>query len=99
MKHIEKIEFKDVSLSYDGVNTILDKISFVAEKPKQIAIVGKSGTGKTSLVNLLPRFYDICGGSILINDIDYKEYKLEELIAKRGKYYELYISKEKIITR
>ena len=76
---IEKIEFKDVSLSYDGVNTILDKISFVAEKPKQIAIVGKSGTGKTSLVNLLPRFYDICGGSIFINDIDYKEYKLEEL--------------------
>ena len=76
---IEKIEFKDVSLSYDGVNTILDKISFVAEKPKQIAIVGKSGTGKTSLVNLLPRFYDICSGSIFINDIDYKEYKLEEL--------------------
>lgn len=79
LENIEKIEFKDVSLSYDGINTILDKINFRVEKPMQIAIVGKSGTGKTSLVNLLPRFYDICGGSILINDIDYKEYKLEEL--------------------
>lgn len=79
LDNIEKIEFKDVSLSYDGINTILDKINFRVEKPMQIAIVGKSGTGKTSLVNLLPRFYNICGGSILINDIDYKEYKLEEL--------------------
>lgn len=79
LENIEKIEFKDVSLSYDGVNTILDKINFTVEKPMQIAIVGKSGTGKTSLVNLLPRFYEICNGSILINDIDYREYKLEEL--------------------
>ena len=79
LENVEKIEFKDVSLSYDGVNTILDKINFTVEKPMQIAIVGKSGTGKTSLVNLLPRFYDICNGSILINDIDYREYKLEEL--------------------
>lgn len=45
----------------------------------QIAIVGKSGAGKTSFVNLLPRFYDICNGNILINGIDYREYKLEEL--------------------
>lgn len=79
LNHIETIEFKDVSLSYDGVNTILDKISFKVNKPMQIAIVGKSGAGKTSLVNLLPRFYDICNGNILINGIDYREYKLEEL--------------------
>lgn len=76
---IETIEFKDVSLSYDGVNTILDKISFKVNKPMQVALVGKSGVGKTSLVNLLPRFYDICNGNILINGIDYREYKLEEL--------------------
>lgn len=79
LNHIETIEFKDVSLSYDGINTILDKISFKVNKPMQIAIVGKSGAGKTSLVNLLPRFYDICNGNILINEIDYREYKLEEL--------------------
>ncbi len=79
LNHIETIEFKDVSLSYDGVNTILDKISFKVNKPMQIAIVGRSGAGKTSLVNLLPRFYDICNGSIFINETDYREYKLEEL--------------------
>ena len=56
---IETIEFKDVSLSYDNVNIILDKISFKVDKPIQIAIVGKSGAGKTSLVNLISRFYDI----------------------------------------
>ena len=79
LNHLETIEFKDVSLSYDGVNTILDKISFKVNKPMQIAIVGRSGAGKTSLVNLLPRFYDICNGSIFINETDYREYKLEEL--------------------
>jgi len=79
LNHLETIEFKDVSLSYDGVNTILDKINFKVNKPMQIAIVGRSGAGKTSLVNLLPRFYDICNGSIFINETDYREYKLEEL--------------------
>ena len=79
LNHIETIEFKDVSLNYDGINTILDKISFKVNKSMQIAVVGKSGAGKTSLVNLLPRFYDICNGNILINETDYREYKLEEL--------------------
>lgn len=76
---INSIEFKNVSLSYDGVNTILDNINFKVNKPIQIAIVGKSGAGKTSLVNLLPRFYEINNGSILINGEDYKSYKLDEL--------------------
>lgn len=79
LESIKTIKFKDVTLNYDGINTILDKINFRVSKPMQIAIVGKSGAGKTSLVNLLPRFYDICNGSILINETDYREYKLEEL--------------------
>ena len=79
LKQINSIEFKDVSLSYDGINIILDKINFKVDKPMQIAIVGKSGAGKTSLVNLLPRFYEITHGSICINGKDYREYKLEEL--------------------
>lgn len=79
LDHIESIEFREVSLSYDQTNMILDRISFKVNKPMQIAIVGKSGAGKTSLVNLLPRFYDICHGNILINDIDYNKYQLKEL--------------------
>lgn len=77
--NINTLEFKDVSLSYDEKNIILDKINFKINKHMQIAIVGRSGAGKTSLVNLLPRFYDICNGSILINGIDYREYKLNSL--------------------
>ena len=76
---INSIEFKNVSLSYDGVNTILDDINFKVNKPIQIAIVGKSGAGKTSLVNLIPRFYQLTEGQILINGIDYTNYKLNEL--------------------
>lgn len=79
LKNVNSVEFKDVSLSYDGINTTLDKISFKVDKPMQIAIVGKSGAGKTSLVNLLPRFYEINNGSILINGEDYRNYKLDEL--------------------
>lgn len=79
LANIKKIEFKDVSLSYDGVNTILDKVNFSIDTQKKVAIVGKSGAGKTSLVNLIPRLYEICSGSILINDLDYREYKLESL--------------------
>jgi len=79
LENINNIEFKNVSLSYDGINIVLENINFKVEKPMQIAIVGKSGTGKTSLINLLPRFYEINSGNILINGIDSREYKLEEL--------------------
>lgn len=79
LEKVNSIEFKDVTLSYDGVNTILDKINLKIDKPMSIAIVGKSGAGKTSFVNLIPRFYNLTEGQILINGIDYKEYKLNEL--------------------
>ena len=54
LEKINSIEFKNVKLSYDGVNTILDKINLKIDKPMTVAIVGKSGAGKTSLVNLIP---------------------------------------------
>lgn len=76
---IDTIEFENVKLSYDGVNTILEQINLKIDKPTTIAIVGKSGTGKTSLVNLIPRFYNLTDGRILINGIDYTKYKLSEL--------------------
>ena len=79
LEKINSIEFKDVKLSYDGVNTILDNINFEIDRPMTVAIVGKSGAGKTSFVNLIPRFYNLTEGQILINGIDYTKYKLDEL--------------------
>ena len=79
LNKIDSIEFKDVALSYDDVNVILENINLKIDEPKTIAIVGKSGAGKTSLVNLIPRFYKLTNGQILINGIDYTKYKLNEL--------------------
>lgn len=79
LEKINSIEFKDVKLSYDGVNTILDNINFEIDRPMTVAIIGKSGAGKTSFVNLIPRFYNLTEGQILINGIDYTKYKLDEL--------------------
>lgn len=79
LEKIDSIEFKDVALSYDGVNTILDNINLTIDKPMTVAIVGKSGSGKTSLINLIPRFYHLTEGKILINGIDYTKYKLNDL--------------------
>lgn len=79
LKKVDSIKFNHVKMSYDGVNDILKGINLDVTKPMKIALVGKSGCGKSTLVNLIPRFYDITGGSILINDMDYKEYSLESL--------------------
>lgn len=79
LDEINSIEFKNVSLSYDGKNVILENINLKIDEPRTIAIVGKSGAGKTSFVNLIPRFYDLTSGKILINGIDYEKYNLKEL--------------------
>ncbi|HEY3884978.1 MAG TPA: lipid A export permease/ATP-binding protein MsbA [Vicinamibacterales bacterium] len=74
------IEFRDVSFSYDGSSkAVLRNVSFTAHAGQVIAIVGLSGAGKTTLVNLLPRFYDVTGGAILIDDADIREATLESL--------------------
>ena len=66
-----KIEFRDVSATYDGAQEAsLEHISFVAEPGQTIGIIGGTGSGKTTLVNLIPKFYNISEGSILIDDID-----------------------------
>jgi subfamily B ATP-binding cassette protein MsbA len=79
------IEFRNVSFAYDGVSkTILKDVSFGVRLGQAIAIVGLSGAGKTTLVNLVPRFYDVTGGSILIDGVDIREVTLASLRSQIG---------------
>ncbi len=64
-----KIEFRNVCFSYDGKNQVLTDVSFVVDAGKSFAIVGPTGCGKTTLINLLLRFYEPTSGEILVNDI------------------------------
>ncbi|MGE3177262.1 MAG: ABC transporter ATP-binding protein [Vicinamibacterales bacterium] len=74
------IEFDDVSFGYDeGVGRILRGLSFRVEAGQMIAIVGRSGAGKTTLVNLLPRFYDVSSGRILFDGVDIRDVSLASL--------------------
>jgi ATP-binding cassette, subfamily B, bacterial MsbA len=72
------IEFRNVSFKYEK-DAVLKNINLVVEKGKTVALVGQSGAGKTTLVDLLPRFYDIDEGEILIDGISIKDYKLKDL--------------------
>ena len=76
-----KIEFKNVTFAYPltGDKKILDNINLVINPGETIGILGEIGCGKTSLINLIPRFYDVCGGSVLVDDIDVREYNLKNL--------------------
>lgn len=78
------IEFKNVTFSYDEGVTVLEDISFCAKSGKTIAIVGPTGSGKTTIINLLNRFYDLDSGSILIDDVDITMYKKDILRKKIG---------------
>lgn len=73
-----KIELRNVSFAY-GDKTVLDNVSFEVAKGKMIALVGASGAGKSTLADLIPRFHDVSGGEILIDGINIKEYKLDDL--------------------
>lgn len=72
------IELRNVHFSY-GERKILDNVNLVIQKGKTIALVGASGAGKSTLVDLVPRFHDVTGGEILIDGINVKEYKLDDL--------------------
>lgn len=76
-----RVEFRDVSFSYDesGAGPVLENISFVAEPGQTIGIIGATGSGKTSLVQLIPRLYDVTGGEVLVDGINVKEYSLRHL--------------------
>jgi ATP-binding cassette subfamily B protein len=74
-----KIEFKNVSFGYHGQKLVLDDISFKLEPGEKLGIIGTTGSGKTTLVNLIPRFYDVKDGEVLIDDINIKEFDLHTL--------------------
>lgn len=79
-KEIEgSIKFKDVVFSYNEDKVILDKVSFEVKPGQKIAIVGETGSGKTTIANLMARFYDINAGEILIDDVDIRVYDLNTL--------------------
>ncbi len=75
------IEFKNVSFSY-GEENVLDNISFKVERGEQVALVGMSGSGKTTIARLAARFYDIKSGEILIGGINIKDFEKEALMKK-----------------
>lgn len=74
-----EIEFRDVSFRYDDSGNVLDHINIHMDAGKTIALVGPSGGGKTTLCSLLPRFYDVTGGSVRIDEKDVRDIKLKSL--------------------
>lgn len=79
-----KIEFKNVTFSYDGKTDVLKNISFTAEPGQTVALVGHTGSGKSSIINLLMRFYEFERGDIRIDDHSIKEFPMAEIRKKLG---------------
>lgn len=87
------VEFKNVSFKYpDGDDYILKDISFKADKGETVAFIGSTGSGKSSLINLIPRFYDATEGEVLVDGVDVKVYTQEFLHNKLG-----YVSQKAVI--
>lgn len=80
-----KVEFRDVTFSYPGADTaVLSGITFTAEPGQTTAIIGSTGSGKTTLVSLIPRFYDVTGGEILVDGINVRDIRQHDLHALIG---------------
>lgn len=87
------VEFRDVTFAYAGAEEpALDRVSFVAESGQATAIVGSTGSGKSTLINLIPRFYDVTSGAVLVDGVDVRLYAQAELRAKIG-----YVSQRAIL--
>lgn len=79
------VEFRDVAFSYHGAEQpAISNISFIAKPGEVTAIIGGTGSGKSSLINLIPRFYDVDSGSVLVDGVDVREMSQEALRAKIG---------------
>ncbi|NMN02419.1 ABC transporter ATP-binding protein [Bifidobacterium panos] len=80
-----EIEFRDVSFTYpDSREAMLEGISFTAQRGETVAFIGSTGSGKSSLVNLVPRFYDATQGQVLVDGVDVRDYTLKALRGKIG---------------
>lgn len=90
---IGEVEFKNVCFKYPGADEyVLKDISFTAKKGETVAVIGSTGCGKSTLINLVPRFYDATEGKITIDGVDVKKYKLNDLHNKIG-----YISQKAVM--
>ncbi len=78
-----KIEFRNVSFAY-GKNKVLNNISFTVNPGEKVAIMGATGSGKTTLINLIPRIYDVTDGEVLVDDVNVRMMKLKELRGSIG---------------
>ena len=79
------LEFNDVTFVYpDGEEPVIKNVSFKAKKGETIAFIGSTGSGKSTLINLIPRFYDVTSGSIKIDGVDVRDFKLKSLRKKIG---------------
>jgi len=88
-----EVEFKNVSFKYpDAEEYILKNISFKASKGETVAFIGSTGSGKSTLINLIPRFYDVTDGAVLVDGVNVKDMKMEYLNDKLG-----YISQKAIL--
>ena len=84
--HQGEIEFRNVSFSYPDApdNPVLKNVSFQIEPGQTVAVIGSTGSGKSSLVHLIPRFYDTTGGEVLVDGINVRDYPMEVLRDKIG---------------
>ena len=76
---VGRIEFRDASFSYDADTVVLDGISVVIEPGTRVGIAGRTGAGKTTFVSLLPRYFDVTSGSISLDGVDVRDYRLVDL--------------------
>ena len=77
----DKIEFRDIHFSYDGSREVIEGISFEIKRGETVALVGPSGGGKSTLSELIPRFYDVKAGDILIDGVSVRDYTQDSLRA------------------
>ncbi len=80
-----EIEFKNVYFTYEGADSpVLENISFKAKPGETTAFIGSTGSGKSTLINLIPRFYDVSSGKVFLDGVDVRDYRLEDLYNKIG---------------